>query len=346
MGLRPHYTLKLIVQGFTMKCANPTLCYIEQDTGKRLFRSWDKASDQIKQTDRLVFNCGKCLFCRKKNSLELARRCVLHASLYEQNCFITLTYDEDNLGENKITYSDIQKFKKRLRKKLQPKKVEIFNVHEYGKNGRKHWHLVIFNHDFTDKELFTVKNGNRIYTSQTLKELWPCGHNTIGEVTEASALYQAQYTQKDIKNGNTNNDRKAKSNHSGIGRGFFLRNFRQILSLGYIPFGKTKMPIPRYFEKLAHKHWCHFNDQTAFFDQSYRKRIYTPFKTGQENKQIADLYAYYLTIKHEKIKEMEEQWNEVIMTEFDTKEKPDFIKSAENALYQVKQKQLTQKEKF
>lgn len=329
-----------------MKCANPTLCYIDRDTNKRIFRSWEHATDQTKQTDHILFNCGKCLFCRKKSSLELARRCVLHASLYRQNSFITLTYDEQHLGDNKITYSDIQKFKKRLRKSLEPERIEIFNVHEYGKNGRKHWHLVIFNHDFPDKELFTVKNGNRIYTSQELKKLWPHGHNTIGEVTEASAMYQAQYTQKDLKNGNTNNDRKSKSNHSGIARGFFLRNYRQILSFGYIPFGKTKMPIPRYFEKLAHKHYCHFYDKTAFFDLPYRKRIHTPFKAGQENKQIADLYVNYLTIRQEKIKELEENWQETIMTEYDTKEKPDFIKSAENALYQLKQNQLTNKEKF
>ena len=278
---------------------DPVLCYTDEG-GKKLFRHFSIANHVFKyHLHQQVFNCGKCLFCRKKKAYELASRCVLHSSLYIQNCFITLTYDETKKGyHNEFNYKDVQDFKKRLRAhcaRVYKKKIEIFNVHEYGKNGRKHWHLVIFNHDFTDKELFTVKNGNRIYTSQTLKELWPFGHNTIGEVTEASALYQAQYTQKDIKNGNTNNDRKAKSNHSGIGRGFFLRNYRQILSLGYIPFGKTKMPIPRYFEKLAHKHWCHFNDQTAFFDQSYRKRIYTPFKTGQENKQIADLYAYYLT---------------------------------------------------
>ena len=114
-----------------MKCANPTLCYIDQDSNKRIFRSWDKANDAIKQNDHIPFNCGKCIACRKRQSLELARRCVLHASLYQQNCFLTLAYENEHVGDNTITYSDIQKFKKRLRESVAPKKIEIFNVHEY-----------------------------------------------------------------------------------------------------------------------------------------------------------------------------------------------------------------------
>lgn len=40
-------------------------------------------------------------------------RCVLHASLYKENCFITLTYDESKDGyHNNKEYADIQKFKK------------------------------------------------------------------------------------------------------------------------------------------------------------------------------------------------------------------------------------------
>ena len=329
-----------------MKCANPTLCYIDQDSNKRLFRSWDKANDAIKQNDHIPFNCGKCIACRKRQSLELARRCVLHASLYQQNCFLTLTYENEYVGDNKITYSDIQKFKKRLREHVAPKKIEIFNVHEYGKNGRKHWHLVVFNHDFNDKKVRTEKESGTLFTSQTLQKLWPFGHSTIGAVTEASAMYQAQYTQKDLKNGNLNNDKRSKSNHSGIGKPYFLKNFKQILTLGYIPFGGNKMPLPRYFEKLAHKHWCHFNEPSAFYDTTSRKRLYTLFKNGDENLEISRKYESYLSLKKEKINEWEENWNNVVMTEFDTKEKPDFIKSAENALYEILKNNQNSQEKF
>lgn len=260
--------------------------------------------------------------------------------MYENNCFITLTYDETKENyHNNMDYSDIQKFKKSLRRKLEPKKIEIFNVHEYGKNGKKHWHLVIFNHDFKDKEYLYTKNGNPIYQSNELAKIWKHGHNTVGSVTEASAMYQAQYTQKDIKNGNTNNKKKAKSNHSGIGLPYFMRHYRQILSLGYVPFGDKRVPIPRSFIRRAHKHYCHYYDQSYFFHTVDRKRWYTPFNNGDALKDLADLYIYYRdNIKQPHIKQLEEEWNETIAKHLETEEKPNFIKSAENFMYDLQNK--------
>lgn len=327
-----------------MTCANPTLAHIRDD-GSRIFRSWNLAADFVK-ANSMPFDCGTCIFCRKKRSLELARRCVLHASAYPDNCFLTLTYNNASLGDGTINYSDIQKFKKRLRRSLEPKKIEIFNVHEYGKLGRKHWHLVVFNHDFKDKLLYKTSNGIPIHTSEILRRLWPNGHNTIGNVTEASALYQAQYTQKDIKNGNTNNDKKAKSNHSGIGKPYFLKHYKQILLLGYIPFQGQKMPLPRYFEKLTHKHYCHFYETSAFFDLTHRKKLYSQFKISQENKEIADLWLPYKTEKLKHIKEMEQNWDEIITEHTFTKQRPDFVIAGENALHDLKNKNQITLENF
>lgn len=325
-----------------MKCTNPVL---RLKLGNRTtFRHWNLA-DYIHKNLGTPFDCGQCIHCRKKKSTELARRCVLHASMYKDNCFITLTYDQSHVGDNSINYADIQKFKKRLRKSLNGKKIEIFNVHEYGKGGRKHWHLVIFNHNFPDKTLYTTSNGIPIYSSPELKRLWPHGYNTIGDVTEASAMYQAQYTQKDIINGNTNNEKKAKSNHSGIAKPYFQKHWKQILSLGYIPFGEQKMPIPRYFEKLAHRHFCHFYDQSAFFDNNERKALYRPFKLGEENRDIADLYIKYRDHKDYQIEQLQEKWEETKTDYFNTKQKPEFVKAGENTLYEMQRKKQLNKEK-
>jgi len=206
------------------------------------------ASDLIRANAQMLFDCNKCLSCRRKNARELATRCVLHASSYHHNCFLTLTYDETQPGySNNLSYSDIQKFKKRLRKEAakEQKTIEIFNVHEYGKNGKKHWHLIVFNYDFSDKEIFTYKNALPIYTSKLLEKLWPYGFNTIADVSEASAMYQAQYTQKDIKNGNNDSTKKAQSKHSGLGKPYFYSNYKQIMNLGFIPFGGKHVPLPR-----------------------------------------------------------------------------------------------------
>jgi len=318
---------------------DPVLCYTG-DKGKRIFRHYSLASDLFKfDMHQQVFNCGQCLFCRKRRSYELAARCVLHASLYKENCFLTLTYDESLPGyHNKFQYSDIQKFKKRLRRHFEPRKIEIYNVHEYGKNKKKHWHLICFNLSFDDKTLHTVSNSNPLYKSETLSKIWGYGFCTIGDVSEASAMYQSQYLEKDIKNQNTKSSFKSHSKHSGIGRPYFERHYDQILSLGYVPFNGRKLPVPRYFQKLAHKHWCHFFDPSFFFDNKYRKRVYTPFKTGLENKEIADLWITFNDKKQEKIREYEKMWDEIMSQCFSDAEVPDFIKSAENALYDLKNK--------
>lgn len=349
-----------------MKCADPILCYTNQN-GKRVFRHFSHASYLYKSTlHQQVFRCGRCLPCRKAQAKQLATRCVLHASLYKLNCFLTLTYDETKEGyKNVLDYTEIQKFKKRLRqhvntteyshirtrkirKKRVPrylrKKIEIFNVHEHGENGKKHWHLIVFNYDFPDKKLFTTKNRIPYYRSAVLEVLWPYGYHSIGDVSEASAMYQAQYMEKDYKNGNVTSFKKSKSNHSGIGKAYFLRHYRQILSLGYIPFQGRRIPLPRYFEKIADKHYSHFYDPSRFHDTPFRKRIHRPFKEGQANKEIADLYLDYKQRKESKIADLETEWRNLISEHLTDQTEPDFIKSAQNQLYDLKRK--THQEKF
>lgn len=329
-----------------MKCLDPVLRWTNQN--KTFYRHFSHASPVMLHMHQLVFDCGKCIFCRKKKSYELASRCVLHASLYKKNCFLTLTYDESlSTYHNNFNYKDIQDFKKRLRSYVSRKfghRIELFNVHEYGKNGKKHWHLILFNHDFSDKTIFSRKNDRPLYTSEQLSKLWPHGFCTIGDVSEASAMYQAQYTQKDFKNGNTSNGKKSHSKHSGIGRPYFLKHYKQILTLGFVPFAGRKMPLPRYFEKLAHKHYCHFYDKSYFFDNSERKASYRPFKLGEENLEIADLFVQYKKMKQEKIDELSADWDDVISQFIDTRQEPDFVKSAQNALYDLQNRNT--KEKF
>lgn len=327
---------------------DPKLCYVTEK-GNKILRHFSQASRIfIEHQHQLVFDCGTCFICRKKKAYELACRCVLHASLYLHNCFITLTYDEKKDGyHNQFDYTDIQKFKKRLRSQVwreQKKRIEVFNVHEYGKNGKKHWHLIVFNHDFADKVLYTNKNGVPLYTSKNLEHLWPYGYNTVGDVSEASAMYQAQYMEKDAKNGNLKSKKQSHSKHAGIGKPFFLKHYSQILRLGFVPIGGRKLPVPRYFEKLADKHYCHFYDQTAFFDSKFRKKKHNPFKQGQENKEIADLYLDYKTRKLDMVQELEKEWREVISQYLVDEDPPDFVKSAQNQLYDLRNK--TNKENF
>ena len=325
-----------------MKCIDPVLCYTVNDGKKKLYRHFSVVSKNYPERLRmphLIFNCGKCLVCRKKKAYELAVRCVLHASLYPKNCFLTLTYDEKKPEyHNNFDYTDIQKFKKRLRRQSK-NKMEIFNVHEYGKNGKKHWHLLVFNYDFADKMLYTTRNHVPLFTSGLLSKLWPYGFNTTGDVSEGSAMYQAQYMEKDIKNSNTQNSLRSHSKHSGLGRPYFNKNYRQILSLGFIPIGGRKVPVPRYFQKLAHKHYCHYYDKAAFFDTRDRKALYRPFKKEEPNLDMADRYVNF---KHQKdllVLEFEKDWNDVVKRYLTDKADTDFQKSGSNLLYDLANQQ-------
>lgn len=329
-----------------MKCADPKLCYTDS-RGNKQFRHFSLATPIFKRMAQAVFNCDQCIFCRKRRAYELACKCVLHSSLYRDNCFLTLTYDESQpTYHNDFDYTDIQKFKKRLRRSVEyhyEKKIEIFNVHEYGKRGKKHWHLIVFNHDFADKELHTVRRGLPLYTSPELAELWPFGFNAIGDVSAASAMYQAQYVEKDLKNGNSQNSRKSHSKHSGIGRPYFELHFRDILRNGFIPIGGKKLPVPRSFQRIAHKHYCHYFEPSAFHDNSERKALYRPFVKKQPNREIAELFKGYRSMKAERVLELEREWDEFISLHLTEKTEPDFMKAASNTIYDLTKKQMGDK---
>lgn len=324
-----------------MKCKDPILCY--QNGNEKQFRHFSLANAVFKLKHNLVFDCRKCPLCRKKQSYELAMRCVLNASLFRENCFVTLTYGE--ITNEQCEYAHIQKFKKDLRRYCEywmGKQIQIFNVHEYGSQGRKHWHLVIFGHDFSHDivrgEPVEKYLSGKYYNSEKLNQLWKHGFHSIGEVTEASAMYQAQYMQKDFKHGNNNNWRKSRSQHSAIGRDYFLKHYKQILELGYIPFGGKKVPIPRYFIKLAHKHYSHFHEPNNFIDFVDRKKLYAPFKPGQAKEDMAQLYVKYHTEKQIRIEQLREEWEAQIEDYIYSKEKPEFMRAAENYLYDLQNK--------
>lgn len=149
----------------------------------------------------LELPCGQCVGCRLERSRQWAIRCMHEASLYKDNCFVTLTYDEEHLPEDySLHYDDFQRFMKRVRKKYTGKKIRFYMAGEYGENfGRPHFHACIFNLDFEDKYLWQkTESGSKIYRSKILEELWPFGYSSIGEVNFQSAAYVARYIMKKV----------------------------------------------------------------------------------------------------------------------------------------------------
>ncbi|MEY3590878.1 MAG: hypothetical protein RLZZ466_1399, partial [Bacteroidota bacterium] len=154
----------------------------------------------------LSLPCGQCIGCRLERSRQWAMRCMHEAQLHENNCFITLTYDNTHLpSDGSLHYKDFQLFIKRLRKKFGIYRIRYYMAGEYGENfGRPHFHACIFGHDFHDKKLWRRStSGSMLYRSQDLELLWPLGYSSIGDVNFESAAYVARYIMKKVTGHNS-----------------------------------------------------------------------------------------------------------------------------------------------
>lgn len=197
----------------------------------------------------LLLPCGHCLGCIKDYRSSWAVRILLEASLYKQNCFITLTYNDACLPkDNKPHRSELVKFFKRLREKIGVP-IRYFYCGEKGdKSGRAHYHAIIFGYDFPDKVLhgLTAKQ-SKIYISKTLQDCWKFGLSSIGDVEPGSACYVAQYANKKKLTGQDDGSFVGMSRRPGLGSDRF--NLRWFLSdTIYCALGEAT--IPRFYHKL------------------------------------------------------------------------------------------------
>lgn len=197
-----------------------------------------KKTDKVLSDSVISIPCGQCVGCRLERSRSWAVRCVHESSLYDSNCFITLTFNDDNVGLGSLVKSDFVNFMKRFRKRF-GSGIRFFHCGEYGElNLRPHHHACIFNFDFPDKYVWSVRDGVTLYRSDILDRLWsrrvnlpelakyfseyslrsmidngtifaePCGKRyrwymklgftTVGDVTFESAAYVARYIMKKV----------------------------------------------------------------------------------------------------------------------------------------------------
>jgi hypothetical protein len=230
--------------------------------------------------------CGQCIGCRILYSGNWAVRGMHEASLYTDNSFITLTYDDEHLpSDMSLSLRHHQLFMKRLRKLFsngitlpngsvyQRKKIRFFHCGEYGdKLGRPHYHTILFNLDFPDKTLHMERDGNKIYTSDILSKLWseprtnvPYGFVTIGSVTFQSIAYVARYCMKKITgeraeahytrvDANTGEVIHLKpeyvtmSRRPGVGKEWFEKFGNEVIRDDFVIMNGNKVKPPRYYD--------------------------------------------------------------------------------------------------
>ncbi len=196
-----------------MTCYSPIAGYRSRTAGKAggfgiTFNQSESNGQQIKMA------CGQCIGCKLDRSRDWAIRCIHESQMHDENSFITLTYNTENLPEDQsLKVSHFQNFMKRLRQQQTPKKIRFLHSGEYGNTcpthdkedcelcgpvQRPHYHALLFGHDFADKYPWKERNGYQTYRSQQLEKLWPLGNSEIGTLTFESAGYVARYATKKI----------------------------------------------------------------------------------------------------------------------------------------------------
>jgi len=206
--------------------------------------------------------CGKCIGCRLERSRQWAVRIVHETKMHEQNCFITLTYEDKKLPPHlNLVKSDVQKFIKRLRKSIEPKKISYFAVGEYGsKTERPHYHIIIFGHDFDDKKFYkNNEQGDSLFVSKTLEKLWGCGFSPIGSVTFESAAYCARYCVEKLDGelGAQAYEKRGRiapfmhcSTKPAIGKRWLEKYFSDVYPHDEVISNKRPAKPPRYYDKI------------------------------------------------------------------------------------------------
>lgn len=208
--------------------------------------------------------CGKCIECRLNDARDKATQLMLEKldpKYGENECwFLTLTYDDLHIrthttmnmetGEKfegtSIQECDMQNFWKRCRKNLKLDHLKYLNVMEYGgQTGRPHAHAVVFGLPLDIAQFKKIGNnsqGDALWTSKQLEDLWKLGQVTIGEVTFQSISYVARYTLKKTKAQyddwwymSQGKSKEWKSSSQGLGRWYYENHKDEIYKRDCVP---------------------------------------------------------------------------------------------------------------
>jgi len=278
-----------------MACYHPLTAYLSghqtnNATGKAFRRVSFKETDEHDR--QISLPCGQCVGCRLERSRQWAMRCIHEAQLHQNNCFITLTYDDEHLPKDlSLDHRDFQLFFKRLRKANPHIKIRYYMAGEYGTNfGRPHFHACIFGYDFHDKKLFKrTSSDSLLYRSEELEKLWPYGYSTIGDVTFESAAYVARYIMQKQTGKDVNKDHytycdlqtgelikiqpeyNKMSLKPGIGADWYKKYKSDVYPHDYVEVRGKKLKPPKYYDRLFSKENPYEYDQILYTREKQAK---------------------------------------------------------------------------
>lgn len=260
-----------------MSCTSPNCALVPKTGGSPVFvkdlalPAGDFLHPRLGPCRVVWLPCGGCIACRREKRQEKTLLQSLEASLFDDNWFLTLTYDDDktlDLTGTKpysLVRSHLASFNESMRKYCEYNgvKYRFFAVGEYGdKYERPHYHLSIFGlppsildidddldtqklrkDTLNDKaRLLAVKtartdsNGNFFWQSRVIADRWQFGNHQIYRANRETFQYVAGYCVKKLT---------GSSKESFLDTGRILPYFAQSRpSIGFPWF-------ERYYTKIA-----------------------------------------------------------------------------------------------
>lgn len=199
--------------------------------------------------------CGVCMECLRRKSSGWVFRLLEEAKVSTSVCFLTLTYNDENLpytehGEVTLSKRDLQLFMKRLRKRTH-NKIKYYACGEYGtKTKRPHYHAIMYN----------VPN-RWLNSGNIISDCWGNGHIYLAPGNELTIRYTAKYIMKGRKNYNKVDPLNPEDSplnefslmSKGLGKSFMTPAMAKYLRenyKGYVEIRGVKYAIPRYFKTL------------------------------------------------------------------------------------------------
>lgn len=282
-----------------MACYSPFYAYKihgESTLNGKSLLVFSKKSTVGKTYTEIQLPCGQCVGCRLDQSMKWAVRCYHESQMWNDNCYLTLTYDDDNMPAygslNRGQKSDFTRFMKRLRKVnrgTDPDEkgnypIRYFQCGEYGDQlKRPHHHACMFNYEPKDREYYGLsKSGYMVYESKELDRIWSHGKVFVQDFTVETAAYVARYTMKKVTGkgatehywrfeSDTNRlveleqEYVTMSRRPGLGQNWHKKYGDTDVQKDFITIDGKKYKIPKYYDELR--------DQKELELLKYQRRV-------------------------------------------------------------------------
>lgn len=180
-----------------MACFHPLKAYrsTERNPSTGKYGIAFSATKGLIEGSSFALPCGRCIGCRLDKAKTWAIRCYHEGRMHADSLMLTLTYDQQSVPQDhSLKLRDWQLFMKRLRQRTGTP-IRFYACGEYGpKTFRPHYHALIFGWWPRDAR-YVRKNehGDRMFTSELLRAVWPLGDHEFTQLTYKSANYVTRY---------------------------------------------------------------------------------------------------------------------------------------------------------